>query len=76
MPTKRIDVVKSASGWTAKSGGQELMSAARKDDLVRQVAQRARTSGEPTSLRIHKVNGTLQEERTYPRSADPRSHRG
>ena len=28
------------------------------------------------SLRIHKKDGTIQEERTYPRSADPTSSRG
>jgi hypothetical protein len=27
----------------------------------------------PGSLRIHKKDGTIQEERTYPRSADPAS---
>ena len=76
MPTKRIDVVKSANGWTAKSGGQAMMTADRKDELVRQVAQAARTSGEATSVRIHKVNGTIQEERTYGRGADPRRSKG
>jgi hypothetical protein len=28
------------------------------------------------SVRIHKVNGRIQEERTYPRSKDPRSSKG
>ena len=28
------------------------------------------------SLRIHKANGQFQEERTYPRKADPRSSKG
>lgn len=28
------------------------------------------------SLRIHKKDGTIQEERTYPRSADPARSRG
>jgi len=28
------------------------------------------------SLKIHKVNGGIQEERTYPRSADPRKSKG
>ena len=30
----------------------------------------------PVSLRIHKMNGVLQSERTYPRSADPRRSKG
>ena len=28
------------------------------------------------SLKIHKGNGRIQEERTYPRSADPRKSKG
>ena len=28
--------------------------------------------GRTASVKIHKKDGTLQEERTYPRSADPR----
>lgn len=30
----------------------------------------------PVSLRIHKRDGTFQEERTYPRSADPKRSKG
>ena len=28
------------------------------------------------SVRIHKVNGQIQEERTYPRSKDPKGTKG
>jgi Uncharacterized protein conserved in bacteria (DUF2188) len=28
------------------------------------------------SMKIHKMNGVIQEERTYPRSADPRGSVG
>lgn len=75
-PAKRIDVVKTATGWAAKSGGQEVISGERKADLVRQVGQAARQSGEPTSVRIHGTNGRIQEERTYGKSADPRRSKG
>ena len=30
----------------------------------------------PGSVKIHKLDGTFQEERTYPRSADPRRSKG
>jgi hypothetical protein len=73
---KRIDIVKSPAGWTAQSGGQALATGSRKGDLVRQVAQNAKASGQPTSVRIHGMNGRIQEERTYPRGADPRGSRG
>jgi hypothetical protein len=30
----------------------------------------------PGSVKIHKENGQIQEERTYPRSADPSESKG
>ncbi|WP_080770613.1 DUF2188 domain-containing protein [Pseudomonas fluorescens] len=32
--------------------------------------------GKTASLKIHKEDGTIQEERTFPRSADPRKTKG
>ncbi|WP_080393289.1 DUF2188 domain-containing protein [Pseudomonas syringae] len=32
--------------------------------------------GKTASLKIHKEDGTIQEERTYPRSADPSKSKG
>lgn len=37
---------------------------------------RAYMHDHPGSVKIHKENGQIQEERTYPRSADPRRIRG
>ena len=31
---------------------------------------------QPSSLRIHRKDGTIQEERTYPRSSDPKRSKG
>lgn len=31
---------------------------------------------QPSTLKIHKRDGTIQEERTYPRSSDPRRTKG
>lgn len=45
-----------------------------KQEAVRQSAQRLTDSG--ASLKIHLENGRIQEERTYPRSADPRKSKG
>jgi hypothetical protein len=36
----------------------------------------AKKAKKPTSVRIHKANGQIQEERTYPRSADPKQSKG
>jgi hypothetical protein len=71
---KRMDVVKKGSEWKAESGGQTVRGtkAPRKADAVKQTAAKARAASEPVSVRIHNENGRIQEERTYPRSADPR----
>jgi hypothetical protein len=43
---------------------------------VKKAARVARNARKPTSLRIHKKNGQFQDERTHPRSADPRRSKG
>jgi hypothetical protein len=45
-----------------------------KEQAVRESADFMREHG--GSLKIHKQDGTFQEERTYPRSADPRESKG
>lgn len=78
MPTmKRIDVVKRKDGtWVAESNGRKVAGGGTKAEVVKAAAAKARSSKDPTSLRIHKQDGKLQEERTYPRSADPRKSKG
>jgi hypothetical protein len=74
---KRIDIVykKSKGDWIAESGGRTIARAAKKSQLVPGVASKAKRSG-GTSVVIHKRTGEIQEERTYPRSADPRKTKG
>jgi len=43
---------------------------------VRKTAEVAKAAPKPVSVKIHKLNGQFQEERTYPRSADPRQSKG
>ena len=68
---KRIDVVKKGDGWLGESGGKTVRNtkAPTKAETVKKTAQVAKNSPEPVSVRIHKENGRIQEERTYPRSA-------
>jgi hypothetical protein len=73
---KRIDVVKKGDGWVGQSAGQVVAMASTKTEIVRETARVAKAEGTPVSVRIHGVNGRIQEERTYPRSADPRSSKG
>ena len=49
-------------------------TAATKDEMLQITA--AFLEGRTASVKIHKKDGTLQEERTYPRSADPRESKG
>lgn len=77
-PMKRMDIVKTTDGWKAESNGRTVpgTKAPTKEATIKQTASRAKASAEPVSVRIHKQNGRIQEERTYPRSADPRRSRG
>ena len=64
------------SGWELRKEGasRASKSAASKDEIMQVAA--AFLDGKTASLKIHKKDGTLQEERTYPRSADPRRSEG
>jgi hypothetical protein len=74
---RRIDVVKKRSGWVAETkSGRSFATGSTKETVVKNAAKKARGSSRPTTLRIHGRDGKIQEERTYPRSADPRSSKG
>lgn len=62
-----------SDGWELKKAGAERASkrAATKQELVSVLADFF--DDKTASVKIHKADGTLEEERTYPRSADPRS---
>ena len=74
--TQRVDVVHRGEQWIAETGGRQVMSGTRKDDLVRNAAASAPQSGAPTSVRIHGPNDRIQEEGTYGKGADPRRSKG
>ena len=63
-------------GWELKKAGAERASkrAATKQELVSALADFF--EGKTASVKIHKADDTLEEERTYPRSADPRRSKG
>lgn len=64
------------SGWELRKQGATRASktAATKAEMLQITA--AFLEGRTASVKIHKKDGTLQEERTYPRSADPRRSEG
>jgi hypothetical protein len=74
---KRIDVVKKGDNWIAEAAGKKVVaSAPTKEAAVKKTAAVARKDPDAVSVKIHKQDGQIQEERTYPRSADPRSSKG
>lgn len=75
---KRIDVVKKGDYWLGESEGRTVRGtkARTKAEAVRQTAEVARKASDPVTVKIHGEDGRIQEERTYPRSADPRRSPG
>lgn len=65
--------------WKLDKQGAERASETYSDetkvDAVRQAAEYVQEHG-GGSLKIHNQDGTIQEERTYPRAADPASSEG
>jgi len=65
-----------SDGWELKKAGVDRASkrAATKQELVSMLPDFF--EGKTASVKIHKADGTIEEERTYPRSADPRRTKG
>ncbi len=64
------------NGWELRKQGATRASktAATKDKMLQVTA--TFLEGKTASVKIHKKDGTIQEERTYPRSADPLESKG
>jgi hypothetical protein len=75
---KRIDLVKRGSEWVAESGKSKKVVARAPTKLraIKKTAKVARADRQPVTVKIHKQGGPIQEERTYPRKADPRGSKG
>lgn len=69
-------ITTTTDGWELKKEGAARASktAATKAQIVEAATEFLR--GKTASLKIHKEDGTIQEERTYPRSADPVRSKG
>ncbi|AUY33698.1 MULTISPECIES: DUF2188 domain-containing protein [Pseudomonas] len=65
-----------AEGWELKKAGAERASkrSSTKQELVASLSEFFQ--GKTASVKIHKADGTIEEERTYPRSDDPRRSKG
>lgn len=75
---KDYHLSKEGEDWKLKKEHAERSTAVFADltkaQAVREAAKLLADSG--SSLKIHKLNGRIQEERTYPRSADPKRSKG
>jgi len=69
-------LVKNGDEWKLRKQGADrsALTFEHKQDAVSESAEFMRSHG--GSLKIHGENGRIQEERTYPRSADPRRSKG
>lgn len=74
---KRLDVVQKGDEWVAQNASKQVVARApTKAEAVKKTAGVARADPQPVSVKIHKANGRIQEERTYPSSADPSRSKG
>ena len=69
-------ITKTDNGWSLKKQGADRASktASTKAEIIK--LAREFLDGKTASLKIHREDGTLEEERTFPRSADPSKSKG
>jgi hypothetical protein len=74
----RYDLSHDGNNWKLQRQGGDRASKVF-DGMTKEEAVRGTSDfmqDHPGSVRIHKLDGTYEEERTYPRSADPRQSPG
>ena len=76
MDNYHITYNKNSEQWQFKKSGNErpTFTADTKADAIGKM--QSYMQNHPGSVKIHKVNNIIQEERTYPRSIDPRKTEG
>ena len=73
---KRIDVSKKGDRWVGQTNGRTVAQGYTKAEAVKNTAKVAKADKEAVAVKIHKLDGKIQEERTYRSSADPRKSKG
>lgn len=75
-PMDNYHIKKTEKLWElVKEGAQRASKTASTKAEITEIASEF-LQGKTASLKIHKEDGTIQEERTFPRSADPRKTKG
>jgi hypothetical protein len=69
---KTYHVTKTDDGWQGKlEGGQRAsVTGNTKEEVLKKTIEIAKNQ-ENSSVKIHKSDGKIQEERTYPKKSDP-----
>ncbi len=69
---KVYHVTKTDDGWQGKleRGQRASIKGPTKDEVVKKTIDLAKKQ-ESSSVKIHKSDGKIQEERTYPKKSDP-----
>ncbi|EIK93326.1 hypothetical protein PMM47T1_27444 [Pseudomonas sp. M47T1] len=69
-------ITKTEKGWvlTKQGAARASKTASTKAEITSLASEFL--EGKTASLKIHKEDGTIQEERTYPRAADPTKTKG
>ncbi|HLO60932.1 MAG TPA: DUF2188 domain-containing protein [Bacteroidales bacterium] len=77
MTRKTYHVTKTDTGWQGKAEGGKKASTTgeTKQEVVKSTTDLAKKQGD-SSVVIHKENGRIQEERTFPKKSDPFPPRG
>lgn len=76
MKNYHITKAKNGEGWDLKKAGGEraTLKAETKAEIIKSTSQFMQ--GKEASVKIHKGDGQIQEERTYPRASDPKKTPG
>lgn len=79
MKRLRLEVLKKAGLWHVKEGKAFILSAFTQATAIAFARQRIAAlvaRGDIVTLKIKRPSGQIREERTYPRSSDPRRTKG
>jgi hypothetical protein len=75
---RSFHLTKKGEKWRLERAGGDraLRSFERKEDALKGGVLKNAVGRQGGSVKIHKENGRIQQERTYPRSRDPRGSKG
>ena len=78
LPSYHLTRDRKRGGWQLEKAGSDRATARfeTKADALKGGALRDAVGRNGGSVKIHKQDGRIQQERTYPRSRDPKSSQG